>query len=294
MNKLSLIGFTLVMAFVTVWIATDSRVSETRIDSEVEQRLVDNTESSQIVETESPTQLDLDPVEENAARSEEEAESLRQAWLEIRPRLLSESPAEFPWQASAKGISEGYVYLEFVVTEDGTVADIVVRESTAAVFEGAAIAAVERYIFQPNLRDGAPVQTAGVTERIDFDVTNPNAQLPPRSHDRENALPMPVVKIAPRFPENALNAGLESGYVLVSFTLNPNGKPTDIAVVDSSSPLLEQSAVDAASRSAYRPQRVNGEPVATEGMRYRVDFNAPQAKSAQSVRSNAASLEAAG
>ena len=65
------------------------------------------------------------------------------------------------------------------------------------------------------------------------------------------------------------------GYIVMSFSIDERGKPVKIAVIESSSDLLEDAALEAVSKRAYVPRRQNGEPVLTEGMRTRVDFEAP-------------------
>ena len=73
----------------------------------------------------------------------------------------------YPQRALARRL-EGHVVLEFVVTRTGTVRDIVVLDSTAAIFERPAIEAAEKFRYKPRVIDGEPVEVAGVRNVITF------------------------------------------------------------------------------------------------------------------------------
>ena len=62
------------------------------------------------------------------------------------------------------------------------------------------------------------------------------------------------------------------GFVELEFTVNPIGKTENIRVVESSSALLEQAALAAASGLRYRPRVEGRQAVAAEGIRYRFEF----------------------
>lgn len=165
--------------------------------------------------------------------------------------------------------------LEYTVSATGMVEDVLVRESTGTEFETAAIAAVEQYLYDPRYQDGVPIESPGIRKRIEFDLARPNAELPlilrdPQPGTYSNA--MPIVRIAPGFPDAAAEAGLKSGHVVVAFSLNAQGEPENLAVVESSSPLFEDRAIELSSRAKYRPRIENGVPVASDSLRYRVDF----------------------
>ena len=73
----------------------------------------------------------------------------------------------YPQRALARRL-EGYVVLEFVVTRTGTVRDIVVLDSTAAIFERPAVEAAEKFRYKPRVIGGEPVEVAGVRNIITF------------------------------------------------------------------------------------------------------------------------------
>lgn len=82
---------------------------------------------------------------------------------------------------------------------------------------------------------------------------------------------LPIFKAVPVYPPEAAAAGLE-GYVIVEFTVNEEGLVEDLFIVESSSPLFEQAALDAARQFQYRPRVVNGVPVKVPGVRNRITF----------------------
>lgn len=82
---------------------------------------------------------------------------------------------------------------------------------------------------------------------------------------------LPIVKIAPVYPVEAAEIGLE-GYVIVEFTVTETGSVDDLFVVESSSPIFEQAAIDAALKFKYQPRTINGSPVAVPGVRNKIVF----------------------
>jgi protein TonB len=79
--------------------------------------------------------------------------------LDAVPRPLVQMQPLYPAAARLRGI-EGSVELEFVVTADGTVADVrVVRARPQGVFENATLAAAARWRFVPGRKGGAAVAT---------------------------------------------------------------------------------------------------------------------------------------
>jgi len=71
-------------------------------------------------------------------------------------RTLRKMAPAYPRGAASRGL-EGWVDVEFTVTEDGEVRDATVTAASAEVFENAALAAVNRWRFEPVIEDGRPV-----------------------------------------------------------------------------------------------------------------------------------------
>lgn len=77
---------------------------------------------------------------------------------------------QYPDRAASRGI-EGYVIMEFTITETGGVANIVVVEaSPPGMFDRAAIRAMERWKYKPKVVDGKPVPRHGVQNKISFNL----------------------------------------------------------------------------------------------------------------------------
>jgi protein TonB len=62
--------------------------------------------------------------------------------------------------------------MSFTVTTTGTVKDPIVTFSTSSLFDRAAERAVLKFKYKPRVVDGVPVEVAGVTTRIRFELEN--------------------------------------------------------------------------------------------------------------------------
>lgn len=75
---------------------------------------------------------------------------------------------QYPERAASRGI-EGYVIMEFTITETGAVTNIkVIEADPPGMFDRAAIKAMEKWKYKPKIVDGKPVQRHGVTNKITF------------------------------------------------------------------------------------------------------------------------------
>ena len=76
----------------------------------------------------------------------------------------------YPRRALARGL-EGFVLLEFVVTETGSVRDpVVIEAQPPGIFDRAAINAALKFKYKPKMVDGKPVAVAGVRNNIKFEL----------------------------------------------------------------------------------------------------------------------------
>ena len=83
---------------------------------------------------------------------------------------------------------------------------------------------------------------------------------------------LPIVKVAPMYPQNALRRGVE-GYVVVEFTVTKAGSVKDPRVVEAQPPgIFDRAAMDAALKFKYRPKMVSGEPMEVAGVRNIIRF----------------------
>ena len=182
----------------------------------------------------------------------------------------------YPDRALKEGI-EGHVLLEFVVTETGAVRNAVVLEANpSGVFERAALKAVAKFKYKPRIVDGRPVETTGVRNRIAFEISDDEQTSsetkaePPQDIDGD--IELPIVKVAPIYPERAFKEGIE-GDVLLEFVVTETGAVRDAVVVEAKpSGVFEQAALNAVGKFKYKPRIVDGKPVETTGVRNRFSF----------------------
>ena len=81
--------------------------------------------------------------------------------------IVKVSPVYPP--AAVRRRQEGYVLVEFTVTETGFVADVLVVDAEPPeVFDSAALAAVSRYKYKPRVENGVAVASPGIRNRIIF------------------------------------------------------------------------------------------------------------------------------
>lgn len=79
---------------------------------------------------------------------------------------------QYPRRAQERGI-EGWVTVEFTVTEDGTVADPFILEAEPKnIFNRAALKAVLRFKYKPKVVNGVAQAVSGVRTRFTFQMDN--------------------------------------------------------------------------------------------------------------------------
>ncbi len=76
---------------------------------------------------------------------------------------------QYPPQAAKRGL-EGWVQLRFTITSAGTVAEVAVVKSSNPVFERAAVEAVRKWKYEPQMQSGTAVATAGVDVVLRFNM----------------------------------------------------------------------------------------------------------------------------
>ena len=83
------------------------------------------------------------------------------------PLPLVRVEPQYPPQAARKGL-EGWVKVQFTISTAGSVRDAVVVESSDSVFERAAINAVNKWKYQPQMKEGKPVETSEIRVVVRF------------------------------------------------------------------------------------------------------------------------------
>lgn len=116
------------------------------------------------------------------------------------------------------------------------------------------------------------VETEDAGKRVagdDQSVSETSAELKPGV---ERDVSLPIVKVAPIYPDRAIKEGIE-GHVLLEFVVTETGAVRDAVVVDAKpNGVFEQAALKAVAKFKYKPRIVDGMPVETVGVRNRIDF----------------------
>lgn len=83
---------------------------------------------------------------------------------------------------------------------------------------------------------------------------------------------LPIVKVAPIYPQRALARGLE-GWVLVEFTVTASGTVRDARAVESEpAGVFDAAAVEAALKFKYKPRVVDGRAAEVAGVQNLIRF----------------------
>ena len=85
------------------------------------------------------------------------------------PTLLDAPQPTYPRSLANQNI-EGWVVVQFTITEEGTVQNstVVTAQPAGTQFDEAALAAVGRYRFEPPMLEGQPVAVHNIAVRINF------------------------------------------------------------------------------------------------------------------------------
>lgn len=96
--------------------------------------------------------------------------------------------------------------------------------------------------------------------------------LPPVPGGLPDGEMIPIVKVAPTYPQRAIPRGLE-GYVLLEFTVDEQGRVVDPRVVEAEPRgVFDRAALKAVQRFKYKPRILHGEPVRVHGVLHRITF----------------------
>lgn len=82
---------------------------------------------------------------------------------------------------------------------------------------------------------------------------------------------LPIVKVAPQYPRQALKRKLE-GDVVLEYTVTKLGSVRNARVLFSTDPVFNKAAIDSALRYKYKPRVVDGQPIEVAGVRTKIKF----------------------
>jgi TonB family protein len=104
--------------------------------------------------------------------------------------------------------------------------------------------------------------------------TCPSPHDPHSADAKDNIQPYKAIsKKPPRYPDRALNRGLE-GNVILEYTINTEGKVVDIGVIGTTNAIFNKAAIRAAEQFVYEPS-INldtGFPIDNPGVMHRFTF----------------------
>lgn len=87
-----------------------------------------------------------------------------------------------------------------------------------------------------------------------------------------NQQALPLYRVEPNYPARALKRNVE-GYVLLRFTIDETGRPTDIEVVDANPRrMFEREAMQALRSWKYQPKLLDGHAVSQPGQTIKLEF----------------------
>jgi protein TonB len=84
---------------------------------------------------------------------------------------------------------------------------------------------------------------------------------------------LPIVKVAPIYPQRALSRGVE-GFCVVQYTVTRQGTIRDPVVVESmcSSSLFQRASIQAAQKFKYKPRVIHGQAVEVPGVQNKFTY----------------------
>ena len=107
---------------------------------------------------------------------------------------------------------------------------------------------------------------------LDTAVSGVAISIPQFSGFEANRQAMPLYRVEPRYPARAMTQGAE-GYVVIAFTIDPQGRPTEIKVTDAKPRrLFEREAIRALRKWKYQPKVIDGKAVAQLDQTVRLEF----------------------
>lgn len=167
------------------------------------------------------------------------------------PRLIHTVEPKYPEEA-VKAKVEGKVVIEATTDTEGDVVAAKVLQGHP-LLKQAAVDAIKQWKYEPYIEKGEkkPVQ---FTVMVNFRLPRENEEKPIALSAQKP--PKLIKKINPKYPSEALKAGV-SGKVVLEATTSKEGDVTDAVVIDGH-PLLNPAALDALRQWKYEPYILKG------------------------------------
>ncbi|XAW88535.1 energy transducer TonB [Vibrio sp. CDRSL-10 TSBA] len=107
---------------------------------------------------------------------------------------------------------------------------------------------------------------------LDTAINGININAPTFGDFGVNQQAVPLYRVEPNYPSRALKRGAE-GYVVLRFTIDETGRPTDIEVVEANPKrMFEREAMRALRNWKYQPKLDGGKAVTQPGQTVKLEF----------------------
>jgi TonB family protein len=171
------------------------------------------------------------------------------------PRLLHVTPVVGPGKDSGgKGAPET-IRVSLTINEQGEPEKIQVGPGVDAALQPVVAAALQQWKFAPARKAGRPV---AATLELPVIVQPPFAK-----KITQGTPPKPISQRPPVYPPAMLSSGL-IGEVAVEFTVDPEGRITEVSVLESNNPGFNEAAIEAVRKWKFKPALMEGKAVATK------------------------------
>ncbi len=194
----------------------------------------------------------------------------------VPPVAITQINPEYSIEARKNKIS-GICLVAFTVGADGIPRDVHVVKSLDPALDANTVQAIQAWKFKPAIKNG--------NEPVPFDLTvestfqlfetgkagavvaipeRPGAPGTLLTSDEINATPaVPTRQVAPKYPFME-RARRKSGDCTLKMTIDSEGVPRNVRVVESLDPGFDASAIKAVEQWRYKPATVNGAPYPEE------------------------------
>lgn len=156
------------------------------------------------------------------------------------------------------------VTLAYSVTAEGRTAEVRVRESTNACFDGPAIDAARLWRFEPRRVNGVAVRQDEMETTLTFIVNDATGV--------EDTDVRPLLRVPPQYPEKCMSRAKSREEVIVEFDVTPEGQTENSRIIDSTNSCLNDAAAKAVTKWRYEPKFVDGVAVPRRGVQTRTTF----------------------
>jgi TonB family protein len=180
------------------------------------------------------------------------------------PKLLKIVKPVYPEKARQEKV-EGVVILGVRTDKEGRVSKAMIYKSKDPLLNEAALDAVKQWVYEPLIIEEEPKE-AIFTVTVMFKL---NEEKKEKAGDVEGGVlrvgdmdkpPKLIKKVAPVYPEDARQAGIQ-GIVVLEATTDKEGNVAKVRILKSESSLLNQAAVDSLKQWKYEPYHKDGKTV---------------------------------